>query len=50
MGDFWRITGVKRLYVHVRRHVRVGLNGELRQTEAHVSKSEGDLDMVHGRK
>lgn len=28
----------------------VGLNGELSQTEAPISKSEGDLDMVQGRK
>lgn len=26
------------------------LSGEFRQTEAHVSKSEGDHDMVQGRK
>lgn len=28
----------------------LGLNGEFRQTEAHVLKSEGDLNMAQGRK
>lgn len=36
--------------MHVGVCALIGLRGEFRQIEAHVSKSEEDLDMVQSRK